>query len=150
MDNASSRGARNAARVRLPNRADAVMHYEDFVRSIAFLGQREKNALIVAGDEVVDNLFTHGEIGRKGIYALVRRRAGGITLGLFVQSHGRFRDFATSLEGARPNGPRYNPKLGRWHGLGLTMCRNLARSVRYRAGERLDRVFLEFDLIPDR
>lgn len=138
------------ARTRLPKKPYAVLMYEDFVRSLGFLSEKELQPLLIAGDEVVDNLITHGEVGRQGIRVVVKKRAYGVTLAVFVQSHRRFHEFAACLDDAPPSGPRYNPMTRRWHGLGLTMCRNLARSVHYRAGERMDRVFMEFPLKPGR
>lgn len=120
------------------------MRFEAFVQSVDFLSERERSLLVVAGDEVVDNLLTHGEIGRKGISVLLRKRPDGLTLGLFVQSHYAFAQFTACLDETPPLGPRYNPDLRRWHGLGLTMCRNLTSSISYRAGEKLDRVFMTF------
>jgi hypothetical protein len=150
METPATRQRQLKERIKIPNSPEAVMHFEAFVRSLAFLTEREKMPLLVAGDEVVDNLLNHGEVGRQGIRAVVRKRANGISLGIFVQSHKRFAQFAACLDEDPPSGPRYNPQLRRWHGLGLTMCRNLARSVHYRAGERMDRVFLEFPLNPGR
>lgn len=150
METPASRKGQQKARIKIAHSPEAVMRFEDFVRSLEFLSEREKMPLLIAGDEVVDNLLNHGEVGRQGIRAVARKRAGGITLGIFVQSHKRFAEFAACLDEDPPSGPRYNPSLRRWHGLGLTMCRNLARAVHYRAGERMDRVFLEFPLSPDR
>ncbi|HPE35801.1 MAG TPA: hypothetical protein PK625_01525, partial [Spirochaetales bacterium] len=130
------------ARITLPRRPEAVLRYEDFIRTVRFLSEREKNVVIVAGEEVVDNLLTHGEVGRHGIKVTVRKRASGITLALYVQSHRIFARFSACLDLSPPPGPRYNSELKRWHGLGLTMSRNLARSVCYRPGEQMDRVYL--------
>ncbi len=150
METPASRKGQQKARIKIPNSPEAVMRFEAFVRSLGFLSEREKMLLLIAGDEVVDNLLNHGEVGRQGIRAAARKRLSGITLGIFVQSHKRFAEFAACLDEDPPSGPRYNPSLRRWHGLGLTMCRNLARTVHYRAGERMDRVFLEFPLSPGR
>lgn len=118
--------------------------FDGFVRGLGFLSPRERDSIIVAGDEVLDNLLTHGEIGPAGVVALVRKRAGGVTLAFLAQSHESFAAFAARGGPGATEAPRFDEREGRWRGLGLTMCRNLASAVAYRPGERLDRVFLTF------
>jgi len=137
-------GPRKAA-IRLSASAQAVMDYEDFAYALDFLTADELCPLIVAGDEVVDNLVTHGEVGDAGILVVVRKRAPRVTLSFFVESHKAFADFASRHVTAEPRPPRFDAEERRWHGLGLTMCMNLATRITYRSGERIDRVFLEFE-----
>ncbi len=118
--------------------------FDGFIRSLPFLSGEEACALIVSGDEIIDNLLTHGEVGASGVTVLVRKRAGGLTLGFFVQSHPEFAAFAACLEDEPPSGPRFDEGQRRWHGIGLTMCRNIASSICYRPGSGLDRVLLTF------
>jgi hypothetical protein len=118
--------------------------YDGFVRSLGFLSGTELCALIVAGDEIMDNLLTHGEIGPSGVTVLVRKRASGLTLAFFVDSHRQFAEFSSCLDADGPSGLRYDEGARRWRGLGLTMCRNIASAVRYRPGRSVDRIFLTF------
>ena len=118
--------------------------YDGFIRSLGFLEGREPAMLIVAGDEVLDNLITHGEISAAGVCVLVRKRRSGLTLGFFVDSHREFAEFAMSADDRGGSRPRFDQRERRWHGLGLSMCRNIATSVRYRPGDLVDRVFLGF------
>ncbi|HPM71441.1 MAG TPA: hypothetical protein PLE25_00615 [Spirochaetales bacterium] len=140
---------RARSRIRLSPGGTIFDEYDGFIRSLGFLNGREAAKLIVAGDEVLDNLMTHGEISAAGVCVLVtRRERSGLTLGFFVDSHREFAEFtrhADERDGARP---RFDQRERRWHGLGLTMCRNIASSVSYRSGELVDRVFLSFDVEP--
>jgi hypothetical protein len=123
---------------------DAFDRYDAFVRSLAFLTPPEACALIVSGDEIIDNLLTHGETGPAGLMAWVRMRCSGLTLVLLVESHAGFARFAAMLERKPGIEPRFDESDRRWHGLGLKMCRNLASQVSYRPGRKYDRVILSF------
>ena len=136
----------NPAKVRLnlvpgPGAFDS---FDGFIRALPFLSGGEVRALIVTGDEIIDNLLTHGEVGASGVTVLVRKRAGGLTLGFFVQSHPEFAAFSSCLDEMPPLGPYYDEGERRWHGIGLTMCRNIASSICYRPGLLFDRVLLTF------
>ncbi len=119
--------------------------YDTFIRSVQFLTSKQISTLIVAGDEILDNLLTHGEIGVQGLVVLVRKRHSTLTLGFFVESHREFTDFAAWLERSLHYEPRFDTVLRRWRGLGLSMCRNIASSIHYRPGRQVDRVFLTFN-----
>jgi hypothetical protein len=124
--------------------ADAFDLYDGFIRSQRFLSPAEVCRLIVAGDEIIDNLLTHGEVGTEGVRLWVTKRASGLTLGFLVESHERFARFAASEDSQAGMEPRYDERERRWHGLGLVMCRNLASGITYRPGLRFDAVFLSF------
>jgi len=136
------------AEVRLPGGTQAIGAYDKFLAGIPFLSDRERCTLTIAGDEVVDNLVTHGEVGQAGIHVRIRKTASCILFMALVESHASFREFAQRFKNGLLPGPRFNKHLGRWHGLGLTMCRNLCTRIVYRAGEYTDRVFLEFRTDP--
>jgi hypothetical protein len=123
---------------------DAFDRYDAFIRSLAFLSSAETCVLIVAGNEIMDNLLTHGETGSAGVMAWVRKRASGLTLVLIVEAHERFARFAATQESEPGIEPRFDERDRRWHGLGLKMCRNLAAKVSYRPGLIHDRVILTF------
>ncbi len=122
------------------------MRFEAFVRQSGFLTEREKFLLLIAGNEVCDNLITHGEVGFRGITCCIRKQNDRIILSFYVESHAIFREFADWLKSSPTLEPRFDEKEKRWHGLGLTMCGNLAKSIRYRPGIKIDRVYLEFDI----
>ena len=101
--------------------SDAFDRYDAFVRSLAFLTPLEACALIVTGDEIIDNLLTHGETGPAGLLVWVRKRPTGLTLVLLVESHVSFARFAAMLEREPGIEPRFDKRDRRWHGLGLKM-----------------------------
>ncbi len=135
---------RAKARLKVLPGPSAFESYDGFIRSLPFLTKKEVSKLIVAGDEIIDNLLTHGEIGAGGMTTLVNKRPAYLTLAFFVESHYQFAAFATWLASKGMSGAHFDSVEGRWRGLGLTMCGNLASTVRYRPGEKLDRVFLTF------
>lgn len=120
-------------------------HYDGFVRSLTFLSGREVCTLLVAGDEILDNLMTHGEIGPAGVVVLVRKRHSGVTLGFFVESHPNFAAFAEALDRRPAPPPRFNPEQRRWRGLGLAMCRTIAPSIQHRPGLVVDRIIMTIE-----
>lgn len=141
----SPSSARNRSTIGVRPGPDAFEVFDGFIRSITYLSDAECLALIVTGDEIMDNLLTHSEVGHAGIEVLVRKRASGLTLAFFVESHPEFADFSSSLDSGEPLRPRFDQKERRWRGLGMTMCRNIATTVRYRPGSTVDRVLLTFD-----
>lgn len=158
-----TRRRRAEATIALEAASSSILSFEDFVRGLAFLSPRERYRLLLAGDEILDNIVKHAPpVDGDRIVARVRRmrpRAGPgerapmggregspspILLGFFFRAPG-FAAFAVDdAQGAAPE-PLYDPAHRRWRGIGLVMCRNLARRVAFRPGELRDRIFLEFD-----
>ncbi len=146
-ERSSSLPARARSTIGVQPGLDAFAVFDGFIRSIVYLSDAESLALIVTGNEIMDNLLTHSEVGQAGITVLVRKRASGLTLAFFVESHPEFAGFSSSLDTGEPLRPRFDQKERRWRGLGMTMCRNIATSVRYRPGLFVDRVILTFDMM---
>jgi hypothetical protein len=129
----------------------AILDFEDFVDGLGFLSDGERARLKLAGGEILDNIIKHaspvlgspnGGAGR--IVARAARRGGAAFLGFYFRSPG-FAAFAASSASELATKPLFDPAHRRWRGLGLVMCRNLARRVVFRPGEAMDRIFLEFD-----
>ena len=151
------RSRRNERSVDLEARPFSILGFEDFVDSLDFLRTGERNRLKLAGGEILDNIVKHApppDSGRIRIRA--SRRGDSILLGFYFRSP-VFAAFAAGFAGgsapdgsAGPGGssgsaePLYDPAHRRWRGIGLLMCRNLARRVVFRPGELADRIFLEF------
>lgn len=112
-----------------------------------FCTDLERNKILIAASELLDNLITHGEIGFLGVIITLRKQQHSIVCGIYVESHHTFAQFAKRMEACKDNPdahkPWYDSREHRWHGLGLRMCENLADRVRYRAGEKFDRIFFE-------
>ena len=135
----------------LEARTAAVMDFEDFVDALGFLSRAERDRLKLAGGEILDNIVKHaspvagpssGGIGRIAVRAA--RRAGSPGLAFYFRSPA-FSAFAASSASELATKPLFDPAHRRWRGIGLVMCRNLARRVVFRPGEDMDRIFLEFD-----
>jgi hypothetical protein len=135
----------------LEARTAAVMDFEDFVDSLGFLSIAERDRLKLAGGEILDNIVKHaspvagtspGETGR--IVVRAARRGGSPSLAFYFRSPS-FSAFAASSASELATKPLFDPAHRRWRGIGLVMCRNLARRVVFRPGEAMDRIFLEFD-----
>jgi hypothetical protein len=140
------RGRRAERTVVLEARAASVLRFEDFIDRLDFLTPRERYCLKLAGSEILDNLVKHASpIYRSRIYARATRRGASILLGFFFRSP----SFAAFAGDGGPWSavakPLFDPAHRRWRGIGLVMCRNLARRVDFRPGERMDRIFLEFE-----
>lgn len=152
-------GAPNAAGEKAPPRARAaeataripalpagVFAFERFVDGLAFAGAGERNRLKLAGSEIFDNIMHHATPLEDGTVIVRAARRGG---SLFLAFHFKSRTFAAYAascadEGADAEGPTFDRERRRWRGIGLRMCRNLALSVRFRSGGRLDRIYLRF------
>ncbi len=121
----------------------SVLDYESFIDGLAFLSRREHDRLKIAGGEILDNIVRHASPVEEGkVVVRAAKRSGGILLGFFFRSKA-FASFASSCGDFVP---LFDPGHHRWRGIGLLMCRNLARSVAFRPGEAMDRILLSFSL----
>ena len=144
---------RAEARIALEARPSAILAFEDFISAQGFLSPTERDRLKVAGGEILDNIVKHSyPVDRRRVLARVRRLRGGalsppsLILGFYFRSPG-FAAFAAEDALRAASEPLYDPAHRRWRGIGLVMCRNLARKVCFRPGEDMDRIFLEFDAL---
>jgi anti-sigma regulatory factor (Ser/Thr protein kinase) len=139
-------GRRAKGTVVLEAGLSSILRFEDFVDALAFLSPGERNRLKLAGGEILDNIVKHAspvDFGR--IRARASLRGSTILLGFYFRAPG-FAAFAgeNGPESAFSE-PLFDPARRRWRGIGLLMCRNLARRVAFRPGESMDRIFLEFE-----
>jgi hypothetical protein len=151
MPDGNSRATKAESTVSLEAKTAAVMDFEDFVDALGFLTGHERDRLKLAGGEILDNIVKHaspvecpsrGGAGRIAVRAA--RRAGSPVLAFYFRSPS-FSAFAASSASELATKPLFDPAHRRWRGIGLVMCRNLARRVVFRPGESMDRIFLEFD-----
>ncbi len=120
----------------------SILAFEDFVDALDFLRPGERNRLKLAGGEILDNIVKHAPpMKSRRVRARASRRGGSILLAFYFRSPG----FAAFAAGFVASEPLYDPAHRRWRGIGLVMCRNLARRVVFRPGENMDRIFLEFE-----
>jgi hypothetical protein len=141
---------RSVATIALDAAPSSILDFESFIESLAFLSLRERYLLLIAGGEMLDNIVKHGfPLRDDRVVARVRRGEGSspITLAFYFNAQG-FEAFALESSRYVSDKPLFDSAHRRWRGFGLVMCRNLARRVAFRPGERLDRIFLEFDSQP--
>jgi anti-sigma regulatory factor (Ser/Thr protein kinase) len=120
----------------------SILEFEDFVDALDFLSPGERDRLKLAGGEILDNIVKHAPPMKSSeVRSRASRSGGTILLAFYFRSPG-FADFAA---GYIESEPLYDPAHRRWRGIGLVMCRNLAKRVVFRPGECMDRIFLEFD-----
>jgi hypothetical protein len=128
--------------VTLAARPSSVLGFESFADGLDFLSRAERYRVKIAGGEIIDNIIKHASpvLGFR-LRARVRKARGTIALSFFFRAPG----FAAFCAGSVEPEPLFDPKRRRWGGLGLVMCRNLARRISFRPGEAMDRIFLEFE-----
>ncbi len=130
--------------VLLEAKTSSILDFERFVDGVDFLEPGERDRLKVAGGEILDNIVKHASpLYLRRIRARAARRGSTLMLGFYFRAPS-FASFACGepLSGAAE--PLFDPAFRRWRGIGLVMCRNLARKVVFRPGEMMDRIFLEF------
>jgi hypothetical protein len=136
---------RAVATVALKAAPSSILAFEDFVGGLGFLAPRERDRLMLAGGEILDNIVKHASpVERRRVVARVRRGGDSILLGFYFRAHS-FAAFAAEDGLYADPEPFFDPAHRRWRGIGLVMCRNLARCVSFRPGELMDRIFLEFE-----
>ena len=147
--------------------AAGILDFEEFIDSVSFLSQDERNRLKLAGGEIFDNLIRHAPPLEGGSVVLrcARRPGTGPLLAFYFRSP-VFADFAAcsscgrtedgtaagtqaAAHGEQPRtdaedemAPFFDPLIGRWRGIGLRMCRNLSASLLLRSGPRMDRIYI--------
>jgi hypothetical protein len=150
--------------------AAGILDFEEFIDSVAFLSNDERNRLKLAGGEIFDNLIRHAPPLEGGSVVLrCARRPGARPVLAFYFRSPVFADFAAcsscgrteegtapDMEAVGPGGPGgqsrteaedemapfFDPLIGRWRGIGLRMCRNLSASLLLRSGPRMDRIYI--------
>jgi anti-sigma regulatory factor (Ser/Thr protein kinase) len=123
----------------------SILAFEEFADRLEFLSPRERDRLKLAGGEILDNIVKHASPDLEcRIHARAARRGGSILLAFYFRAPS-FAAFAAARPGADPPEPLFDPARRRWRGIGLVMCRNLARKLRFRPGEVVDRIYLEFE-----
>jgi hypothetical protein len=147
MDRGRSRVRTAEATTVLEAKTASILGYESFVDDLTFLSERDRCCLKLAGGEIFDNIIKHAAPVRGGrLITRAARRAGSrcILLGFYFSSKS-FDSIAVEAAKTEEAKPVFDPTRRRWHGIGLVMCRNLARRVSFRPGETMDRIYLEFD-----
>lgn len=138
---AATRARAAEATVVLPAERAGILVFEDFVDELDFLEPEEARRLRLAGGEIFDNLVRHAAPLEGGAATLRAARRGGRAQLFFYFKSSRFAAYAARCG---DHEPYFDSSSRRWHGMGLRMCRNLARRLVLRAGDLVDRIVLVF------
>lgn len=104
---------------------------ESFIENCEFLGKDAKNRLVLISTEVFDNIVSHNRFPfRNPVSVTVTPEEEGARL---VISYGTL-NFGEMIRANRTTMPHFDRKSGRYRGIGLRMCRNLAASVMFSRG----------------
>jgi anti-sigma regulatory factor (Ser/Thr protein kinase) len=129
---------RRKAQKAFPARLKALLGLEAFISSVPWLSQDEKNrALIIAG-ETFDNIVCHSDL-RSYHRIRVRVSKGRDVRLLILFKDPGFKRFARNVPEIKPY---FDSTQHRYRGLGVLMCKELSRSIRYRAGSRYDSILV--------
>lgn len=109
--------------------------------SIAFLEGDDRNRVKIVASELLDNVISYSASLRRGS-VLVRVSGKNAPILSFYFKSGNFSNFAAHEKEAEKR--YFDGEMGRYRGLGLAMCRNLSRSMRFRPGIFVDSIVIRF------
>lgn len=103
---------------------------ESFINTCDFLPDDAKNRLTLIATEIFDNIVSHNRFPFKNTVLVSVYREGEIRLRI---AYGTF-NFKEMIRANQVVTPHFDRESGRYRGIGLRMCRNLASSVVFRRG----------------
>lgn len=103
---------------------------ESFINTCDFLTDDAKNRLTLIATEIFDNIVSHNRFPFSNVVKVSVAREGGTRLRIV---YGTF-NFGEMIRANRVVSPHFDRQSGRYRGIGLRMCRNLAVSVVFRRG----------------
>lgn len=111
---------------------------ERFVLACPLLDGSERNRALLVVTEYFDNIVMHGKCPTGSFVSvrIVRARARGMATGGTVRILITYRSptFARMVAAHGTAQPYFDEASRRYRGLGLLMCRNIAKHVSYRKG----------------
>jgi hypothetical protein len=138
---ADGAGRRGVVTIRFKAKPVEIMRLEAGVRALPFLADEERNRLLIVASEIFDNIITYSSRLRCRSVTLRVSKGEALTLTFFFKSS----NFSFFAANEKDSEHRYFDKaVTRYRGLGLTMCRNLSRSMRFRPGVFSDSVIISF------
>ncbi len=121
---------RNIQTIRLAPEYSNIPVLESFIDNCRFLAPSARNRLTLIATEIFDNVVTHNRFPLRLPVSIavcgdesIRMRISYATLNFFEM-----------VRANRTTSPHFDRESGRYRGIGLRMCRNLAKSLRFRAG----------------
>lgn len=130
---------RGAVTIRFKAEPVEIMRLEGGIRALPFLADDERNRLLIVASEIFDNIITYSSRLRCRSVTMRVSKGEALTLTFFFKSS----NFSLFAANEKESERRYFDKRAtRYRGLGLTMCRNLSRSMRFRPGVFSDSVII--------
>lgn len=134
-------GRRRRATVRLRATAAELMRLDAFVRALSFLSVDERDRLLIVASEIFDNVISYSDRLRCRAVTIRVSKGAALRASFFFKSS-NFSVFARSERDAEKR--YFDEEKDRYRGLGLTMCRNLTSSMRFRPGLASDAITVVF------
>lgn len=106
---------------------------ESFIAGCDFFTPAEINRAMLISTEYFDNIVEHSRsLGNGDVHIVLAKNTE--TGHSSIRFRYSTRNFFQMIRGAHTARPHYDSSAGRYRGLGLRMCRNLASDIRYRQG----------------
>lgn len=96
----------------------------------------KRSAVLIIATEMFDNIVDHS-IGPVDAYVIITISHSQRTKMVFSYETTNFQDL---IEGVRRSRPHYDPKAGRYRGMGLRMTRYLASHIVYQGSEPMSSI----------
>ena len=135
------------SRIRLAPELANLIPLEDFIRSCDFLDGTGLNRCLLIATEYFDNIARYSKRKFSRFFAspveitVVRRDLSDIPNApsssspeISIRLRYGTRNFSEMIRAIGTTSPHYDVSVGRYRGLGLRMCGNLASSIRYKKG----------------
>jgi len=103
---------------------------ESFINTCDFLPADAKNRLTLIATEIFDNIVSHNRFPFRNSVSVSVSVDGPVRMRI---AYGTL-SFGEMLRANRTVRPYFDRESGRYRGIGLRMCRNLASSVSFRKG----------------
>ncbi len=117
----------------------SIFELESFILSEDILDEDRKHRVLIMATELFDNIVRYAQC-LKGTISF-RMEAGGDSGFRFIIGY-TSSNFDSLVECSRDSGRYYDETLRLYRGLGLVMCRNLARDIVFEPGTETDRIIV--------
>jgi len=103
---------------------------EDFVRDCDFLSLQERDKALLVATEYFENIVSYNKcpVSRDITVRVEKGKRLSVVLSYATCN------FAELIRSSKSIRPHYDADIQRYRGLGLLMCKNIAKSIRYRKG----------------
>lgn len=115
-----------------------IYYIEKFIRKSTNIPDDKRNIALIVATELFDNIVEHSN-GPSDSYIILTVSHRERTKMVFSYETTNFKDL---IEGVRRSRPHYDPKAGRYRGMGLRMTRYLSSHVVYQDNEPMSSIIV--------